>query len=256
MRLTRTDGNQLTITIKQSAVHFLGLLMILTGILIFLSTLLQYTIVCRDKQLNLSNQCTLESNLFNLYHSNTMLGNLKQAVIKSSGYNMRGGVRYWLYLQTDKHSFSFGSTDKNGYGDREQVAQAINNYIAHSLDTKYTFFYPTDVFTYCLLIFIIALGISFISFSNAYITFDKDLQKVTIKRKGWFKTKEFIFALSDIDKIIVQKLKISKRLSNYKYRLALSMKNNTAEPFINTYDFFYLKKELIASQINEFITQA
>ncbi|KGP62677.1 hypothetical protein EP47_02500 [Legionella norrlandica] len=253
MKLYNISTNKLRLTISMWPWYLLGVLLLLASVFTVGILMLEYSIVCKEKQYNLARQCILKSNIFNLYHSSTPLGELKQAVVRS-GRTSKGGTTYYVDLLTDQGSVNLTGGSSSGRSEKDAAANSINNYISNSLETQFKVIYPNSWWLYALVGVFALAGIALLSLSSATIDFDKVFKTIVIKRKGLFKTSETKLLFSDVDKIIIQEYTGGKGSATY--RLAIALKEKPPMPLVTAYDSSYTKKEMIANKLNEFIKES
>lgn len=243
--------NKIQIVISFWFLQLLGLVIFLGGFFDFGYLSIQYTIVCKEKQVNLAQQCTLESNLYSLYHSTTKLGHLTQAVVMS-GRSSKGGSTYWVDLFTDKDRVNLAGGSSSGRANKDAAAEAINNYISKSIEPRFEIPYPSPWWAYAFAGFFSLIGVFLIiGTRNATLDFDRILKSVFIKRKSLLSSEETKLMFSDIDRVIIEESRGTK--GSLTYRLAFALKNKSFLPFVTTYDSNYTKKEKIAKQLNDFM---
>lgn len=252
MKINSISTNKLQLIISFGFIQLLGLLIVLGSLFILGYLSIQYTIVCKEKQINLAQQCTLGSNVYSIYNSNTDLGSLTQAVVMSR-QNSKGGLSYWVDLSTNKGLMHLTGGSSSGRSNKDTAAAAINNYISNSTETRFEIPYPSPWWAYALASLFLLVGILLIvGTRKTIIDFDKTSQSVVIHRKSLLSAREIKLKFSEIDKIIIEESR--SRKGGISYRLALLLKDNSIIPFVTTYDSSYNKKEKIAQQINDFIT--
>lgn len=251
MKLIRISTEKQQLEIKQRLIRFFGFLLVLGCIFGFLLLMMQYQIVCKQKQYNQANECILKRSIYNFYHGTTILGELREARVEPS-HGSKGGTLFSLYLYTDHGSINLSAGSSSGQHDKEIAANAINTYIKTSIKKSFNIPYPANrLFIFLDAIFFI-VGLLLLSIKDAIIVFDKTLQTVTIRHKGlWGQIEEIKFPLTDVDKVILEEMQGSK--GSIVYRLALAFKDKPPYPLIATYDSAYFNKEKIANQLNEFI---
>ncbi|KTD44813.1 hypothetical protein [Legionella quateirensis] len=250
MKIITVGANQIRLVISQWILHLLGLVILICSLFSISFLMLEYTIVCKEKQLNSARSCTLESNIFNVYHSTTGLGQLKGAFVMS-GRSSKGGTVYSVNLVTDKGTVNLTGGSSSGRTNKDSAAQAINNYVSQSLDTHFKIPYPTPWWVYVLATFISLLGIVLLAVRGVSVDFDRILKTIIIRRKGIFQTDEKKLSFSDVEQVIIQESRGSK--GSMTYRLALAIKDQPALPFVSTYDTSLTKKERVAKQLNDFM---
>lgn len=251
MKLHRISTEKQQLEIKQRLVRFIGLLLILGCAFCFLLLMMQYQIVCKQKQYNQANDCILESTVYNFYQSTILLGQLREARVESSHGN-KGGTLFAVYLYTDHGPISLSGGSSSDQQDKKTAANAINNYIKTSVEKKFNIPYPANKLLIFLNAIFFIVGLLLLSIKDATIVFDKTIKTVTITRKGlWGKTEETRFPLPDVDRVIVEETEGSKGTTVY--RLALAFKDKPPFPLIATYDSAHINKGKIANQLNEFI---
>lgn len=252
MKLITVSTNKLQLVIRFWLIQFLGLVILIGSLVAFGYLMIQYTIVCKEKQANLARQCVLESNVYSIYHSSTDLGRLTQAVVMS-GRASKGGSTYWVDLFTDKGLINLTGGSSSGRSNKDAAAEAINNYIIKSNELRFEIPYPSPWWAYALAGIFLLTGILLIAgIKGATIDFDRILKTVVIKRKSLIKSDETRLMFSDIDKVIIEESRGSK--GSITYRLAFALKDKSTLPFVSTYDSVHAKKEKIASQLNEFMS--
>ncbi|RUR20661.1 hypothetical protein ELY21_00825 [Legionella sp. km535] len=250
MKIITVGANQLQLVISQWILHILGLVILIGSLLAISFMMLEYTIVCKEKQLNSAKSCTLERSIFNIYHSITDLGQLKGAFVMS-GRSSKGGTVYSVNLVTGNGDVNLTGGSSSGRINKDRAAQAINNYINQSLDTHFKIPYPTPWWAYILAAFISLLGIVLLAVRGVSVDFDRILKTIVIKRKGFFYAEEQKLSFSDVEQVIIQESRGSK--GGMTYRLALALNNQPALPLVSTYDSSLRKKERIAKQLNDFM---
>lgn len=253
MKLYQISTNKIRLIISVWPIYLVAVLFLIVSVFTMAIVMIEYTIVCKDKQQHLANECTLERSFYNLYRSSTYLGDLKQAVVKSSR-SSKGNTVYYVDLLTNQDSVNLTGGSSSGQKDKEIAAQGINNYIHDSLETSFKVIYPTPWWMYSLSGFFLLVGILLLTFKSATIDLDNILKTIVIKRKGLFKTDETKLSFSDVDKIIIQESSGSRGTKTY--RLAISLKDKPPLPLVATYDSSFTKKEAIANQLNQFINES
>lgn len=250
MKFHTINQKAIKLVISFWPLQLLGLLILFGSLCVFGYLKIQYSIICKEKQPDLARQCSLESNLNPIYHSSTPLGVLTKAVVMSQPTS-KGGITYWVQLLTENGSIHLTGGSSSGRASKDAAAESINHYIDTSSATRFEIPYATPLWVFGLAGVFSLLGIYLmIGFRSTLIEFDSGLQSVTIKRKGLF-LKEIKLEFSKIDKIILEEF---RRRNVLTYRLAFLLKNNTAIPFVKTYDSNKVKKEIIAKQLNDFMT--
>ncbi|MBL7481523.1 hypothetical protein [Legionella bononiensis] len=250
MKIITVGANQIRLVISQWILHLLGLVILICSLLAISFLMLEYTIVCKEKQLNSAKSCALESSIFNVYHSTTELGQLKGAFVMS-GRSSKGGAVYWVELVTDKGTVNLTGGSSSGRTNKDSAAQAINTYLSQSLDTHFKIPYPTPWWVYLLAAIFPLLGIALLAVRGVNVDFDRLLKTIVIKRKGLFHTDEEKLSFTDVEQVIIQEHRGSK--GSMTYRLALAIKDQPALPLVSTYDSSLSKKERIAKQLNDFM---
>ncbi|STY31027.1 Uncharacterised protein [Legionella wadsworthii] len=254
MKLIRISTEKFQLKIKQRLVRFFGLLLIAGCTIGFLLLTMQYEIHCEVKKSNLANHCILKRTIFDFYQRTTNIGQLKEARVESS-HSSKGKDLFAVYLYTDSNPINLSVGSSSGREDKENSAQAINNYIKTSMEKEFSIPYPPNkLFLFLDAIFFV-VGLLLLSIKDANIIFDKSMEKVTVKQKNiWGQTDEMSYPLNDVDQIIVEENKDTKGSSVY--RLAINLKDNGCIPLISTYDSAYLNKKKIADELNQFIHSA
>ncbi|MDP1604687.1 MAG: hypothetical protein Q8M03_15645 [Legionella sp.] len=250
MKLHQINEDKLLLSIKRTLAHLFGVLIILGTIVPAVYLMMQYQIVCKQKQPNRAEQCTLESSVYGFYHSSTPLGELKKAEVVSSQGN-KGSTIYGIYLQTDSGPVSLTGGSSSSRTDKDSVVAAINTYISNSLATSFDVPYPTAWWLFAFAAVFPIIGFTLLCLRNVYILVDKVSKNVTIRRTGILKTDEESLSFSEIENVIIEE-SVTSRGSTV-YRLAFALKNKAPMPLINTYDTNHDKKETIAKALNQFI---
>ena len=252
MKLYTISTNKIQLVISFWYVQLIGLIILLGSLIILGSLMIQYTIVCKEKQVNSARQCTLESNVYSIYHSSTDLGMLTQAVVMSRRTD-KGDLTYWIDLFTDKGLVNLSGGSSSGHSNKDMAAAAINTYISKGTEHRFEIPYPTPRWIYALAGIFPLVGIFLIvGIRGATVDFDRVLKTVVIRRKKLFNPIEKKLMFSDIDKVIIEESRSSK--GSITYRLAFLLKNKSSIPFVTTYDNAYAKKEKIARQLNDFMS--
>ncbi|HAT6978881.1 TPA: hypothetical protein F8R96_03995 [Legionella pneumophila] len=252
MKLHSISTNKMRLIISMWPIYLFAVLFLVASLFTTLILMMEYTLVCKNKQYHLAKECVLQSNVYNLYHSSTGLGDLKAAVVKSSR-SSKGNTLYYIDLLTDKGSVNLTGSSSSGRSDKDIVANRINNYISNSLETTFKVSYPASWWMYGLSGFFLVVGVFLLTVRGAIIDFDRILKTIAIKRKGLFKTEETKLSFSDVDKIIVEESLGSRGTKTY--RLAIALKDKAPLPLVTTYDSSFSKKEMIAKQLNQFIDE-
>ncbi|WP_298627057.1 hypothetical protein [uncultured Legionella sp.] len=250
MKIYTIGANRIRLIISQWILHLLGILILIGSFLAISFLMLEYTIFCKDKQLNSANNCSLERSLFNVYRSTTHLGTLKSAYVQS-GQGSKGGTVYSVTIVTDNNTVSLTGGSSSGRKNKDIAADAINTYISKSLDTHFKVPYPTPWWVYALVAIFPLLGIFLLTARGAIIDFNRLLKTIVIERKGFFHTDKQQVPFSEVDRVIIEEHPGSK--GGKTYRLALALKDKPPLPLIETYDASLSKKERIAKQLNDFI---
>lgn len=250
MKIETVGADKLRLTISQWLLHCFGLLILTGSVLVVFYLMKEYTIVCNKKLYNHANQCTLESDIFNVYHTSTNLGELQQAVVVS-GRSSKGGTIYYVVLKTSNGLINLTGGSSSGRSDKDAAADAINSYISKSLDKGYKVPYPTAWWIYALVAIFPLIGIVLLSVKGAIIVFDGTAQTVVIRRKGIFGSNENTFLFTEIEKVIIQEFRNARGYVTY--RLALALKDKSPMPLVSSYDASSTKIERIAKQLNEFL---
>lgn len=255
MKIEVIGSQQLKLVIKQRFLQCIGLLFIFIAIILTLSSLINYQIICKQKDLNQANNCFLHNSIFNIYHSNTPLGELKSAEVRShSGGRNNNKIMYYLYFVTNNGTVRMTSSESTSSGNYYAAAQAINNYISTSRELSFIVPYNTDWSLYFVILPFLLCGVWMLSFKNANVIVDKSIQKVRITCKSLFSRRENNYPFSNIEKIIVEKQVYSTTMNKKDYyRLALLLKNKEIIPFTTNFTSSFEVKETIAKQLNEFM---
>ncbi|HHL3492542.1 TPA: hypothetical protein ACQ53F_001375 [Legionella pneumophila] len=253
MKLHHVSTNKVRLIISMWPIYLFAVLFLIAGAFTIAVLMMKYTIDCKEKQHHLARGCVLHSNVYNLYHSSTDLGDLKAAVVKSSR-SSKGNTLYYIDLLTDKGSVNLTGSSSSGRSDKDIVANRINNYISNSLETTFKVSYPASWWMYGLSGVFLVVGVFLLTVRGAIIDFDRILKTIVIKRKGLFKTEETKLSFSDVDKMIVEESIGSRGAKTY--RLAITLKDKPPLPFVTTYDSSLAKKEKIANQLNQFIHES
>ncbi len=250
MKIDTIGANKIRLTISQWVLHSLGILILIGSFFAVSLLMLEYTIVCKGKQLNSANSCFLESNIFNLYRSTTSLGTLKGAFVQSER-GSKGGTVYSVNLVTSNGNINLTDGSSSGRSNKDIAAEAINTYISKGLDTHFKVPYPTAWWIYALAAIFPLLGIYLLTVRGASIDFNRMIKTIVITRKGLFHTDEQRLSFSDVDAVIVQESRGSKGRKTY--RLALALKDKPPLPLVETYNSSLNKKERITKQLNDFM---
>lgn len=250
MKIYTFGTNKIRLVISQWVLHLIGVLILIGSILSISFLMLEYTIVCKDKQLNIANTCSLESSIFNIYRSTTNLGSLTGVYVKSSR-GSKGSTIYSVYLVTNTGDVNLTGGSSSGRSNKDEAADAIKTYLNTSHDTHFKVPYPTPWWVYVLVAIFPISGIFLLTVRGAIIDFDRVLKTIVITRKGIFQTDEQKVLFSEVDRVIIQENMSSK--GGKTYRLALALKDKPPLPLIATYDSSLSKKERIAKQLNDFI---
>ncbi|HAU1151980.1 TPA: hypothetical protein JBI12_08525 [Legionella pneumophila] len=252
MKLHHVSTNKVRLIISMWYIYLLAVLFLMAGAFTIAVLMMKYTIDCKEKQHHLARGCVLHSNVYNLYHSSTDLGDLKAAVVKSSR-SSKGNTLYYVDLLTDKGSVNLTGSSSSGRSDKDIAANSINNYISNSLETTFKVSYSASWWMYGLSGFFLVIGVLLLTIRGAVVDFDRILKTIAIKRKGLFKTEETKLSFSDVDKIIVEESLGNRGTKTY--RLAIALKDKAPFPLVTTYDSSFSKKEMIAKQLNQFIDE-
>jgi hypothetical protein len=250
MKIYTVGTNKIRLTISQWILHLFGILILIGSFLAISFLMMEYTIVCKEKQPNTAKSCSLESSIFNVYRSTTQLGTLKGAFVQS-GRGSKGGTIYSVNLVTKNGTVNLTGGSSSGRSNKDIAAEAINTYISKSLDTHFKVPYPTPWWVYALVAIFPLLGIFLLAARGAVIDFDRLLKTIVMSRKGFFYTDEQQLSFSDVDRVIIQEHLGSK--GGKTYRLALALKDKPPLPLVSTYDSSLSKKERIAKQLNDFM---
>lgn len=250
MKIYPIGVNNIRLVISQWILHLIGLVILIGSLFAISFLMMEYTIVCKDKQLNRADNCTLDSSIFNLYRSSTNLGTLKGAFVMS-GHGSKGGTVYSVNLVTDTGTVNLTGGSSSGRSNKDVAAEAINTYISKGLDTHFKVPYPTPWWIYALAAVFPLLGIFLLVVRGATIDFDRILKTIVITRKGFFHKDEKKLLFSDIEQVIIEESLGSKGTKTY--RLAFALKDKPPLPLVTTYDSSYSKKERIAKQLNDFM---
>ncbi|HEM0309593.1 TPA: hypothetical protein U0T04_000481 [Legionella pneumophila] len=250
MKLHSISTNKMRLIISMWLIYLFAVLFLVASLFTMLILMMEYTLVCKNKQYHLAKECVLHSRIYNLYHSSTELGDLKAAVVKSSR-SSKGNTLYYVDLLTAQGPVNLTGSSSSGRDDKEIAANSINNYISNSLETTFKVSYPAPWWMYGLSVFFLLVGALLLTVRGAITDFDRILKTIVIKRKGLFKTEETKLSFSDVDKIIVEESLGSRGTKTY--RLAIALKDKPPIPLVTTYDSSFAKKEKIANQLNQFI---
>lgn len=149
MKLHSISTNKMRLIISMWPIYLFAVLFLVASLFTILILMMEYTLVCKNKEYHLAKECVLQSNIYDLYHSSTDLGDLKAAVVKSSR-SSKGNTLYYIDLLTDKGSVNLTGSSSSGRSDKDIVANRINNYISNSLETTFKVSYPASWWMYGL----------------------------------------------------------------------------------------------------------
>ncbi|TAL59857.1 MAG: hypothetical protein EPN84_10475 [Legionella sp.] len=249
MKLETISSDKRRLIIKQWLLHSLGLLLIIGSVFAVLYLMQEYTIVCKEKQANRAGQCTLETNIFNLYHTSTNLGELELAAVLSKP--SKGNTVYFVVLKTSSGLINLTGGSSSGRSEKDTAAEGINSYITQSLETTYKVPYPTPWWYYAFVALFPLIGFGLLAVKGEVIVFDGTQRTVISTKKGLFGGGEAKLSFADIDKIIILEVKGSRGVKSS--RLAFALKDKEKPLLIaNSYDS-QTKVESIAKELNEFI---
>lgn len=209
----------------------LSLFIILLGLLVLFLFFEDYEINCQDKKPSLAMGCVLKVRVFNIYKNTEYIGQLQGAkVVRTKSASKRGPL-YSVILLTDKGELRISSSSSNIYSTHLNRAEAINQYIVSS-DKKQ--FRVPHVYDLSDFVVILGVGLCFfvglygLFYTNVILIFNKNTNSLIVRKKNIFKSNDTVFALPDIEEIVLQEQIASKWMAALDF-LANFNKNKAAQ---------------------------
>ncbi|MBA2711696.1 MAG: hypothetical protein H0U57_14045 [Tatlockia sp.] len=249
----RSKSSELIIEVYS---HFLfrfwAYMFIAAGLIFLLPMLVQYQIICEEKNYNKANLCVLRTGLLKIYYQKITLGVLKSAAVSSFVEGRDNSISYCLLLYTSEGYIKIPNISSKKNQDIVQIADSVKHYIKNSTQQRITIPKLESLWSYLKVAIFPLLGLGSLFFRLITIRLSKKTKKITIACKNIINTHKTTIPLQDVSEVII----VEHGQNHKEYSLCLGLKNGEHIDLPGVHDSNLKSIQDLVKKINPFLSKS